>query len=35
MKDESATLGGPEAGAARAPNLPAAVDRATFQAASR
>ena len=30
MKDESASLGGPEAGGA--PGLPAAVDRATFQA---
>jgi hypothetical protein len=32
MKDESASLGGPAAGATGAPNLPAAVDRATFQA---
>jgi len=32
MTDESASLGGPAAGAASAPGLPAAVDRATFQA---
>ena len=32
MKDESANLGGPAAGATNAPSLPAAVDRATFQA---
>ena len=32
MKDESANLGGPAASAAGAPGLPAAVDRATFQA---
>src|ERR1017187_6577946 len=32
MTDESATLGGPAAGATNAPSLPAAVDRATFQA---
>ena len=32
MEHESATLGGPAAGAASAPGLPAAVDRATFQA---
>jgi len=32
MKDESASLGGPAAGATSAPGLPAAVDRATFQA---
>jgi predicted dithiol-disulfide oxidoreductase (DUF899 family) len=32
MKDESASLGGPAAGATSAPSLPAAVDRATFQA---
>src|SRR6266853_1048637 len=32
MKDESASLSGPAAGAASAPGLPAAVDRATFQA---
>jgi predicted dithiol-disulfide oxidoreductase (DUF899 family) len=32
MKDESANLGGPAAGATSAPSLPAAVDRATFQA---
>ncbi len=32
MKHESATLGGPTAGAASAPGLPAAVDRAAFQA---
>src|ERR1035438_2056066 len=32
MKDESANLGGPAAGATGAPGLPAAVDRATFQA---
>jgi predicted dithiol-disulfide oxidoreductase (DUF899 family) len=32
MKDESANLGGPAAGATKAPGLPAAVDRATFQA---
>src|SRR5438105_11164766 len=32
MKDESTNLGGPAAGAASAPGLPAAVDRATFQA---
>jgi hypothetical protein len=32
MKDGSAKLGGPAAGATKAPSLPAAVDRATFQA---
>ena len=32
MKDESADPGGPAAGATSAPSLPAAVDRATFQA---
>ena len=32
MKDESANAGGPAADAASAPGLPAAVDRATFQA---
>ena len=32
MKDESANLGGPAAGATNAPSLPAAVDRAAFQA---
>ena len=32
MKDESTNLGGQTAGADRAPSLPAAVDRATFQA---
>src|SRR2546423_6771679 len=32
MKDESTNLGGPVAGATNAPSLPAAVDRATFQA---
>ncbi len=32
MKDESADLGGPVAGATSAPSLPAAVGRATFQA---
>jgi predicted dithiol-disulfide oxidoreductase (DUF899 family) len=32
MKDESANPGGPATGAASAPDLPAAVDRATFQA---
>jgi predicted dithiol-disulfide oxidoreductase (DUF899 family) len=32
MKDESAHPGGPAAAAADAPGLPAAVDRATFQA---
>ncbi len=32
MKDESANLGGPADGATSAPSLPAAVDRATFQA---
>ena len=32
MKDESANLGGPAAGATSAPGLPAAVDRASFQA---
>jgi predicted dithiol-disulfide oxidoreductase (DUF899 family) len=32
MKDESANLGGPAARATSAPSLPAAVDRATFQA---
>ncbi len=32
MKDESANLGGPAVGATSAPSLPAAVDRATFQA---
>jgi predicted dithiol-disulfide oxidoreductase (DUF899 family) len=32
MKDESTNLGGPAAGATKAPSLPAAVDRATFQA---
>jgi hypothetical protein len=31
MTDESASLGGPAAGAASAPGLPTAVDRATFQ----
>jgi hypothetical protein len=32
MKDESASLGEPAAGAAGAPSLPAAVGRGTFQA---
>jgi predicted dithiol-disulfide oxidoreductase (DUF899 family) len=32
MKDESANLGSPAAGAGGGPNLPAAVERATFQA---
>ena len=32
MKDESANLGGPAGGATSAPGLPAAVDRAAFQA---
>lgn len=32
MTDESTDLGGPAAGATNAPSLPAAVDRATFQA---
>ena len=32
MKDESTNLGGPASGATSAPSLPAAVDRATFQA---
>ena len=32
MKDESTNLGGPVAGATNAPSLPAAIDRATFQA---
>src|SRR5919197_4046233 len=32
MKDESTNRGGPAAGATNAPRLPAAVDRATFQA---
>jgi hypothetical protein len=32
MMDESASPGGPAAGAASAPSLPAAVDRAAFQA---
>jgi predicted dithiol-disulfide oxidoreductase (DUF899 family) len=32
MKDESTNLGGPAASSTNAPNLPAAVDRATFQA---
>ncbi len=32
MKDESANPGGPAAGATGAPRMPAAVDRATFQA---
>jgi len=32
MKDESARLGGPTAGASNAPSRPAAVDRAMFQA---
>jgi len=32
MTDESATVGGPQAGVARVPGLPAAVDRSTFQA---
>ena len=32
MKDESTNLGGPAAGATNAPSLPAAVDRAAFQA---
>ena len=32
MKDESANPGGPAAGGTKAPSLPAAVDRATFQA---
>jgi predicted dithiol-disulfide oxidoreductase (DUF899 family) len=31
MKDESASVGGPQAGVTRAPGLPVAVDRATFQ----
>ena len=32
MKDESTNLGGPATGATNAPSLPAAVDRASFQA---
>jgi predicted dithiol-disulfide oxidoreductase (DUF899 family) len=32
MKDESTIVGGPTAGASKAPSLPAAVDRATFEA---
>ena len=32
MKDDATNLGGPAAGATNAPSLPAAVDRATFQA---
>ena len=32
MTDEAANPGGPAAGAASAPGLPAAVDRASFQA---
>ena len=32
MTDESASLGGPPPGATSGPGLPAAVDRATFQA---
>jgi hypothetical protein len=32
MKDESTNIGGPAASATNAPSLPAAVDRATFQA---
>ena len=32
MKDDATNLGGPAAGATKAPNLPSAVDRATFQA---
>ena len=32
MKDESTDLGGQAASATNAPSLPAAVDRATFQA---
>jgi predicted dithiol-disulfide oxidoreductase (DUF899 family) len=32
MKDESTNLGGPAAGATKAPGLPTAADRATFQA---
>ena len=32
MKDESTNLGGPAASVTNAPSLPAAVDRATFQA---
>jgi|SRR5438094_5827552 len=32
MRDESASPGGPAAGATSAPGLPAAVDRASFQA---
>jgi hypothetical protein len=32
MKDESTNLGGPGASATNTPSLPAAVDRATFQA---
>ncbi len=32
MKDDATNLGGPAAGASYAPSLPAAVDRATFQA---
>ena len=32
MKDESTNLGGPAASATNGPSLPAAVDRATFQA---
>ena len=32
MKDESINLGGPAVSATDAPSLPAAVDRATFQA---
>ena len=32
MKDDATNLDGPTAGPTNAPNLPAAVDRATFQA---
>jgi hypothetical protein len=32
MRNEPARLGGPAAGAAKAPGLPVAVDRAAFQA---
>ena len=32
MNDESTSLGGPAVSATNAPSLPAAVDRATFQA---
>src|SRR3979490_3347484 len=32
MKDEPTNLGGPAADSTKAPSLPAAVDRATFQA---